>query len=414
MHAPHRRQSRDGFTIVELLIVVVVIAILAVITIVAYNGITKRAVDSSMRADLRKTATALELDKTSLGSYPQNSTDINGGKGLSSSGSNQLTYEQKSYGYCISVSHPSANSRLRIRSTTGEIEVGACGMIWTVATATPSNSGTWKDIAFGNGRFVAMSSASGGVRALTSTDGVSWTRAAYLPGSGNWTSITYGNGRFVVVGTGLNSNMRMLTSTDGVSWTAMTGPAETEWVSVTYGNGRFVALGRGEATSIGVSTDGVTWSAYTVPSSIYWQSITYGNGRFVAASNDPQEYGDNLMSSTDGASWTMHTSPGASYYGFSSISYGGGQFLALQGPPSLSTDGINWTAIDNSSVGYIATYGNGRFLTLGSSTYASSADGVSWETGPTPSGSWSAVAYGSGCFAAVADYGTNRIMYSCE
>lgn len=36
-------QARQGFTIVELLIVIVVIAILATITIVAYNGIQKRA-----------------------------------------------------------------------------------------------------------------------------------------------------------------------------------------------------------------------------------------------------------------------------------------------------------------------------------------------------------------------------------
>ncbi|MCB8045019.1 prepilin-type N-terminal cleavage/methylation domain-containing protein [Microbacterium oxydans] len=42
----HRRFVKDaqrGFTIVELMIVVVVIAILAAITIVAYNGIQKRA-----------------------------------------------------------------------------------------------------------------------------------------------------------------------------------------------------------------------------------------------------------------------------------------------------------------------------------------------------------------------------------
>ena len=37
------KSPRSGFTIVELLIVIVVIAILAAITIVAFNGIQERA-----------------------------------------------------------------------------------------------------------------------------------------------------------------------------------------------------------------------------------------------------------------------------------------------------------------------------------------------------------------------------------
>ena len=45
--------KRSGFTIVELLIVVVVIAILAAITIVAYNGIQNRTHDSAIQAELR-------------------------------------------------------------------------------------------------------------------------------------------------------------------------------------------------------------------------------------------------------------------------------------------------------------------------------------------------------------------------
>ena len=47
------KQKQSGFTIVELLIVVVVIAILAAITIVAYNGIQNRANDSVVQSDLK-------------------------------------------------------------------------------------------------------------------------------------------------------------------------------------------------------------------------------------------------------------------------------------------------------------------------------------------------------------------------
>ena len=54
-------QKQTGFTIVELLIVVVVIAILAAITIVAYNGIQTRARDSSRETAVRSIRTALEM-----------------------------------------------------------------------------------------------------------------------------------------------------------------------------------------------------------------------------------------------------------------------------------------------------------------------------------------------------------------
>jgi prepilin-type N-terminal cleavage/methylation domain-containing protein len=43
-----QNKQQSGFTIVELLIVIVVIAILAAITVVAYNGIQDRARNSSI------------------------------------------------------------------------------------------------------------------------------------------------------------------------------------------------------------------------------------------------------------------------------------------------------------------------------------------------------------------------------
>lgn len=47
-------QRKRGFTIVELMIVIVVIAILAAITVVAYTGIQNRAHDTAVQNDLRQ------------------------------------------------------------------------------------------------------------------------------------------------------------------------------------------------------------------------------------------------------------------------------------------------------------------------------------------------------------------------
>jgi prepilin-type N-terminal cleavage/methylation domain-containing protein len=57
-------QQREGFTIVELLIVIVIIAILATITIIAYNGIQVRARDSRRLQDMDLIVKGLEIYRT--------------------------------------------------------------------------------------------------------------------------------------------------------------------------------------------------------------------------------------------------------------------------------------------------------------------------------------------------------------
>lgn len=60
----------SGFTIVELLVVIVVIAVLASISIVAFTGVQQRAKDSQRKSDIATIQKALELYKGENGTYP--------------------------------------------------------------------------------------------------------------------------------------------------------------------------------------------------------------------------------------------------------------------------------------------------------------------------------------------------------
>ena len=68
-----RTRLSSGFTIVELLIVIVVIAILAAITIVAFNGVTARANTSSAEAAASTVAKKAEAYNAEQSSYPASS-----------------------------------------------------------------------------------------------------------------------------------------------------------------------------------------------------------------------------------------------------------------------------------------------------------------------------------------------------
>lgn len=73
-------QAQRGFTIVELLIVIVVIGILAAITLVSYNGITGRANAASAKATAATVQKKAELYQADgpTGKYPVAAADFTG------------------------------------------------------------------------------------------------------------------------------------------------------------------------------------------------------------------------------------------------------------------------------------------------------------------------------------------------
>lgn len=82
------KNKHSGFTIVELLIVIVVIAILAAITIVAFNGVQDRARKSSMDTDFSNNNKVAKVVSASTGNSPttldilQSSTKMTASQGV--------------------------------------------------------------------------------------------------------------------------------------------------------------------------------------------------------------------------------------------------------------------------------------------------------------------------------------------
>lgn len=67
--APYQRREK-GFTLVELLIVIVVIGILAALVIVAYNGVQHRATESTVKTDLANAARQMGIVQIDNDAYP--------------------------------------------------------------------------------------------------------------------------------------------------------------------------------------------------------------------------------------------------------------------------------------------------------------------------------------------------------
>lgn len=76
IHHSTSKQHSSGFTIVELLIVIVIIGILAAITIVAYNGIQDRARISSLQSSLANIGKMAQVYQTADGSFPASDAGV--------------------------------------------------------------------------------------------------------------------------------------------------------------------------------------------------------------------------------------------------------------------------------------------------------------------------------------------------
>lgn len=153
MSTNKQKKLTSGFTIVELLIVIVVIGILAAITIVSYNGVQKRAAEVSIKSDLKNASGQLGKDAiiNATGRYPSSLSAANEGAGLKSSPGNsfQYTYIDALNTYCLTATSVRSNTSYHIYPS-GAPSANACAGHSSSSTVTALAAPTWTTTQVGN------------------------------------------------------------------------------------------------------------------------------------------------------------------------------------------------------------------------------------------------------------------------
>lgn len=141
-HDSHQR----GFTIVELLIVIIVIGILAALVLVAYSNVNSQAKVATLQSDLENAGKALELTKTQNNDlYPTSQSAAN----LQASANNTFSYTYDSSNkYCLSETN--AAGTYSITNSARAPKVGGCAGITNEVLAWWPMNGSMNDMS-GNG-----------------------------------------------------------------------------------------------------------------------------------------------------------------------------------------------------------------------------------------------------------------------
>lgn len=134
-------ENKHGFTIVELLIVIVVIAILAAIVIVSYNGIALRAKETALKTDLKNGATQVLVIRQESGSYP---SDVST---LKKASTTTFTLGFTDEDFCLQATSTTLPGRSFYIEDGDTIKEGMCPALTALQTVNTANCPTSRTLA---------------------------------------------------------------------------------------------------------------------------------------------------------------------------------------------------------------------------------------------------------------------------
>jgi len=327
-------KNKKGFTIVELLIVVVIIAILAGVVILSYNGVRARAIDSSMQSDLRDSQATLKTEVASNSKFPATPSVLKASNGAQY----QYTYDNTTSPatFCLTTT---ADKRSFFINQFGNPTKGAC----------PGH-------------------ADGGV-----ADEINWSQTNSI--STNWYAGAMSTDAKTIVTGQYNTSLIYRSTNGGATWaTVPSGTGQWHSFAGTPDGSTFYAMKLQGGISRSVD-GGATWTTVTPPpsSAPAWHDIQTSADTSVIAVRNSQGV---FVSTTNGADWISAAAlPSGSAIDIA-LADNGMSLYAINAAGLAyrsTTNGTSWTALPtmNTSVNdsHIETSDDGlRLFTLGNAT----------------------------------------------
>lgn len=170
-----KKQSILGFTIVELIVVIVIIGVLASIIIVSYNGARDNAIATSLQSDLNNAADLLRVAQaqSSTGVFPATLAAADNGNGVPVTKGNVYQYTVNNVDtprtFCLTATNGTKSYYI---NQEGKPSIGACPVLYldaAVTTSYPGTGTTWYDLS-GNGNDGTLIGS--GITYASTNDGV--------------------------------------------------------------------------------------------------------------------------------------------------------------------------------------------------------------------------------------------------
>lgn len=361
--------ARRGFTIVELLIVIVVIAILATITIVAYNGVSQSARASALQASVSQGATKLETYKVANNdTYPPDLATV----GLTAPSGTTYNYNVSGSTYCLSAT--SSGTSYHVTNSNNTPTAGACSGVMANGTTCPAGF----IVVPGNSTFGTSDFCTMKYEAKQDSSTVPISQASGVP----WINISQTNAIAYSANVAGCSGCHLITEAEWMTIAANIISVASNWSGGSVGSGYIYNGHANSNPASGLAADtndangmyGITGGTGNSPSYNNRRTLTLTNGEVI------WDFAGNVWE------WTNAAINGGQQPGFSGeYSYSWRQWnnssLLMNGLPTLSQPG----AISGTVAGYSSAQGIGEiFSNYGESGQRSFIRGGTWDSSNNP------------------------------